>query len=611
MNERSRKPRGRPRLGLAASLLLSLLVHLVVLLTIDDWRRVEREAERFRARLRQVLRFEPERFMAATPERARPRTEMEYREAGPPPAPLVEDPALPRQDVQAPEAQVALRPFDIAVRADTFRAETEPEPVRAMAAILGRGEDLRRESLDLMRVWDLAQGRERAVVRIDPDSRRDLTGFINLTRVFTRGAGGGRTGLEYLARYMRERTSLLVQVRAGPVQTFTSRTLLRDPIHFLVQGGGMPLIGDWPLLQLDDEEKQLLGEYMRGGGLLYVEGNGRFLGQAVGLLRELLGEAAGIAPIPAAHPLYHSFYSFPAGFPSEDKERWDYLEDLDVGPSWDYPALPPEPTRVTAANVDPALEAPALPRGNGLWGVSLGDTLVAIVSDLPLHAGWSVMASDEAEAGGQAPTTGLEDEWWASVLPPNWSGPALAAGVNLVVHAITRTGTIAGLRDQPAWFVNRPRVVADGVMPTGDPAALASPSSVDPALYDALDGSVAVLRSPLGESFGRGGITVRVDGRHRVDLLRSDLQGVLLHNLPAGSHWIEVGHGGASEGVEVRLRGGRVATVTFGVSRLAMLSRVRIEVQPDQVWPAAWAASFEDLVLEEIFLQEEGVPDLE
>ena len=610
MNERSRKTGGGRRLRLSLSLLLSLLLHLLVVLTIDDWRRAEREAERFRARLRQVVRFEPERFAAVTPEQVRPRTEMEYREAGPPPRPRLEDPALPRQEVEAPEAQVALRPFDVAVRADTFRAETEPEPVRAMAAILGRGESRRGESLDLMRVRDLAQGRERAVVSVDPDGRRDLTGFVNLTRVFTRGAGGGRTGLESLARYLRERSSLLVRVRPEAVRNFSSRTLLRDPIHFLIQEGGMPLVGDWPLLQLDDGEKQLLGEYLRGGGLLYVEGEGRFLGEAVSLLRELLGRAAGISPIPAGHALYHSFYSFPAGFPGEDKERWDYLRDLE--PSWHYPAPGPPLETVTAANVNPNLDAAAPRRMNGLWGVSLGDTLVAIVSDMPLHAGWSQMTVDDEEEAAAVPAAGQEgDPWWTAVLPPDWSAPALRAGVNLIVHAVTRTGTIADQRDQPAWFVNRPRVAAAGVMPPGDPAALASPGSVDPGLYDALDGSVAVLRSPLGESFGRGGITVRVDGRHRIDLLLPGLQGVLLHNLSAGPHWIEVEHRGASEGVEVRLRGGRVATVTFGVSRLAMLSKVRMQVQADQVGPAAWRASFPDLLLEEVFLQEEELPALE
>ncbi len=598
MNERSRKLLGRPGLRLPASLLLSLLLHLAALLTIEDWRRGEREAEAFRARLRQVLRFDPERFTAAGPEVVRPRTEMEYRPAGALPRPRLEEPEVPRQPAPPVDAPVALRPFDIAARADTFRAEPEPDLLRALAAAQARGDSIRRQSLDLMRVLDLAQGHERAVVRSDPDSRRDLTGFVNLTRFFTGGAGGGRSSLEALARYMRDRTPLLVRVRPEPVHRFTTRELLRDPIHFLVEGGGLPLTGDWPLLQVSAREKELLEEYLRGGGLLYIEGGDFFLGEAVRLLRELLPEAPGIDPIPAEHPVYHSFFGFPAGFPGEDKQRWDYLKDLK--PSWDYPSPDLQPTQVTAANVNPELvESPDLTR-NGLWGVSLGDTLVAIVSDLPLHAGWAEMNREEVVEPGQ------EEQ-----LQPSWAGPALVAGVNLIVHAVTRTGTIASRREQPAWFRNRPRVAAAGVMPVGDPADLAAPSSVDPALEDALDGSVAVLRSPLGESFGAGGLTVRVDGRYRIDLLRPGLQGVLLHNLPAGAHWVEIEYRGASEGVELRLRGGRVATVTFGVSRLAMLSSVRLHVQSDQVDPEAWRLSFSDLLLEEVFLQEDGVPALD
>lgn len=598
MNERSRKPLGRPGLRLPASLLLSLLLHLAALLTIEDWRRGEREAEAFRTRLRQVLRFDPERFTAARPEAVRPRAEMEHRPAGALPRARLEEPELPRQPAPAPEAPVARRPLEIAARPDTFRSESDPESARSLTAILARGDSIRRQSLDLMRVWDLAQGHERAVVRSDPDNRQDLTGFVNLTRFFTGGAGSGRSSLEALARYMRDRTSMLVRVRAEPVHRFTTRELLRDPIHFLIEGGGLPLVGDWPPLQVSAREKELLAEYLRGGGLLYIEGGDFFLGEAVRLLRELLPEAPGIRPISAEHPIYHSFYSFPAGFPSEDKQRWDYLKDLK--PSWDYPSPDLQPTQVTAANVNPELvEPPDLTR-NGLWGVSLGDTLVAIVSDLPLHAGWAEMTREEVVEPGQ------EEE-----LQPSWAGPALAAGVNLIVHAVTRTGTIASRRDQPAWFRNRPRVAADGVMPVGDPADLAAAAAVDPALYDALDGSVAVLRSPLGESFGRGGLTVRIDGRYRIDLLRPGLQGVLVHNLPAGPHWVEIEYRGASEGVDLRLRGGRVATVTFGVSRLAMLSSVRLHVQSDQVHPEAWRLSFSDLLLEEVFLQEDGVPALD
>ena len=598
MNERSRKPLRRPGLRLPASLLLSLLLHLAALLTIEDWRRGEREAEAFRTRLRQVLRFDPERFTAARPEAVRPRAEMEHRPAGALPRARLEEPELPRQPSPSPEAPVALRPLEIAARPDTFQGQPEPDLVRALAAAQARGDSIRRQSLDLMRVWDLAQGHDRAVVRIDPDNRQDLTGFVNLTRFFTGGAGSGRSSLEALARYMRDRTSMLVRVRAEPVHRFTTRELLRDPIHFLIEGGGLPLVGDWPPLQVSAREKELLAEYLRGGGLLYIEGGDFFLGEAVRLLRELLPEAPGIRPISAEHPIYHSFYSFPAGFPSEDKQRWDYLKDLK--PSWDYPSPDLQPTQVTAANVNPELVEPPDLRRNGLWGVSLGDTLVAIVSDLPLHAGWAEMTREEVVEPGQ------EEE-----LQPSWAGPALAAGVNLIVHAVTRTGTIASRRDQPAWFRNRPRVAADGVMPVGDPADLAAAASVDPALYDALDGSVAVLRSPLGESFGRGGLTVRIDGRYRIDLLRPGLQGVLVHNLPAGPHWVEIEYRGASEGVDLRLRGGRVATVTFGVSRLAMLSSVRLHVQSDQVDPEAWRLSFSDLLLEEVFLQEDGVPALD
>ena len=43
MKEGPRKPRRRPGLRLSGSLLLSLILHLAVLLTIDDWRRGERE----------------------------------------------------------------------------------------------------------------------------------------------------------------------------------------------------------------------------------------------------------------------------------------------------------------------------------------------------------------------------------------------------------------------------------------------------------------------------------------------------------------------------------------------------------------------------------------
>jgi hypothetical protein len=94
-----------------------------------------------------------------------------------------------------------------------------------------------------------------------------------------------------------------------------------------------------------------------------------------------------------------------------------------------------------------------------------------------------------------------------------------------------------------------------------------------------------------------------VNGQHRVDLLRATRHGVLLHNLDPGTHWIEVEYDGEVEGMDVDLRGGSVTTVTFGVRRLAMLHSVHLEVQPVRVPLEAWASSFSDLDVEEVFLQ--------
>ncbi|MDP6017497.1 MAG: hypothetical protein QGI32_15490, partial [Candidatus Latescibacteria bacterium] len=72
-----------------------------------------------------------------------------------------------------------------------------------------------------------------------------------------------------------------------------------------------------------------------------------------------------------------------------------------------------------------------------------------------------------------------------------------------------------------------------------------------------------------------------------------------------GDHWIELEYGGQVEGIDVVLRGGLVATVTFGVSRLAMLQSVRLDVQRAQVGASAWKMTFSDLDMEEVFLEED------
>jgi hypothetical protein len=48
-----------------------------------------------------------------------------------------------------------------------------------------------------------------------------------------------------------------------------------------------------------------------------------------------------------------------------------------------------------------------------------------------------------------------------------------------------------------------------------------------------------------------------------------------------------------------------VATVTFRLSRVAMLKSVHLQLQEAQVAAAAWRVTFSDLDMEEVFFEED------
>ena len=68
-----------------------------------------------------------------------------------------------------------------------------------------------------------------------------------------------------------------------------------------------------------------------------------------------------------------------------------------------------------------------------------------------------------------------------------------------------------------------------------------------------------------------------------------------------GHHWFS--GNGLVHGL--RLEGGKVSTVTFGLSRLAMFSSLRIKQQEEVVAVEHWLHSFDDLIIEELFLGED------
>ncbi len=486
-----------------------------------------------------------------------------------------------------PELAQRLRPFVVAAKADTFSPEaSQRQADRAMSSSLALRDSLRGESLDLLRVEDLAAaGNRPAVILIDPTNRRDVTGFVTLKRVRTRGAGGGTRGLNALARHMRDHTQLLVQVDPHSHDYFLNPELLADPIHFLIEGGGLNPIGEWPLLQVGEREKDMLRRYVQEGGLLFFEGSNRYLQNAVQLMQELIGASGGMRPLPVTHPLYHAFFDYDSGFPSEVKGMYTMLESRPT--SWNYPIRGTEDAITAAPNINADLDEASQPRDIplGLWGVEYEGRLVAILSDIRLHDAWiGAMSLDE--------NTAMDLQ----------AGPKLAAGVNLIVYALTREGGTAVRRALPAWVTKRPNQRPTAAI--DDTTRMYDDIGFDDSLYDNLTGTVGVVCAPLGSTFSPGSIRISVGG-HQVELFRNDIHGVLLNNLPAGEHWVEVTWQDKTETALVQIEGGQVATVTVSVQRLAMIKRIIVQAQTDVVGYDDWLNTFDDLVIDEIFLEAE------
>ena len=232
----------------------------------------------------------------------------------------------------------------------------------------------------------------------------------------------------------------------------------------------------------------------------------------------------------------------------------------------------------------------------GIYGVEVDGELVAILSDLGMYEGWSSSFETDAEDAG---VLGAER--------------FLQAGVNILTYILGREGGVTAKRERAAWALTKPTVplLSDespgSAGKEGDITGVAyRPPSIEPEeeleIFGQLDASLALLQSPLGTAITEGGISIKLDGRYTLDVLKRGLHGLILHNVPAGIHWLQVDYGGKSEEMEVQLEGGKVSTVTFGLSRLAMFTRLRVRQQEDVVGVQAWLNSFDDLTIEELFL---------
>ena len=567
-------------------LLASLLLHLTALYLGDYLWRDELDAETFRVRLARI----PPQF---TPRRPTPlprldvealKVEMEYLRAAQP-AVAIRDPNLESEatpsEIEVPMAPLALR--EIAVGAKEDEPILEREKMISPSS-LGLADSMGIASMDLLRIEDMARAnKDHAAVIVSRATRRDLSGYVNFTQLRVYGASSGRGALDALSRYVRDHTHLLAQVRDKTYEYFLSEQLLKDPIHFLFEDS-LSAYDENVLTKFSPEEKALLGRYLREGGFLFIEGTGRrtnrYLREMKDQLREILGSEARLAPIPTSHPLYHSFYEFGGGFPGEDKSR---IEDTGDNPSWHYPVNNRYETlavqEAQAATVSGAASAvgEGLPPPEGLWGVELDGELVAVISDLMLGENWRASFNTEGETTGN-------------------STYALMAGTNILVYALTRKSGITPHLPPPTWMPGQRPVAAVQESPLAVEVAAA-----DELLFDDLDAWLALVVAPIGSEV-TDDLTVRLDGRYSLELLKRGYQGLLFHNLSAGAHWVELSYGGQTQQVEVDLRGAQVTTLTFALNRFAFVVRLRMQEQEERADWQRWSAAFADLEVEEIYL---------
>ncbi len=568
-------------------LLISLLLHLGIGFWMGELWQQEEEEEAFRARLSYFrTKLKPRRLETInTQKMSRISSQMEYLDPESLPPELRQsglEPLPPSpSEIEVPEAPTTLEEFHIGGKdsAPVLAQETRISPTQ-----LGLADSVGHASMDLLRLQDMARAnKEHALVVPDKTTRRDLSGYINFTRLRLYGAGSDTAGsLDALARYLRDNTLLLAQVRNETHSFFVSEQLLKDPIHFIVEGSGLPAYDPADLTRFSEEEYLLLKRYLHSGGFLFIEGGNRFLHEMIDHLKKVLGSDGNLFALPPSHPIYQSYYSFESGFPGENKQRIREPE----GQSWYYPLSNPRELFEAQSNAR-AADNPTLRQENaapdylGLYGVELNGELVAVLSDLQMASQWAMIATTAEESTENAL-------------------PSLLPATNIVIYALTRPGGLTAKRDQPLWVEQRPDFISQATLQEH-----IENDFTDGELFSELDAYIALLQSPLGSKIGKRGLKIRLDGRYSLNMIKSDLHGLLLHNLPAGKHWLELHYGGESKHLEIDLQGGEVLTLTFALNRLAFFTQLRLSQMREVVKIEDWLESFSDLQIEEIYLDEE------
>ena len=184
---------------------------------------------------------------------------------------------------------------------------------------------------ELLNVQDLDFGRYQAILIRDPENKRNIRGFFNMSVIdydlADKSTDRFPTAVEELMRYMRDNTKINARIE-GVTLRLSDTQIFKQPFLYMT--------GNKAIFQFSDTEKENLGEYLRQGGFLYAEeirhanSNGELTGTNAGqtgtifdrqfkaLMKDekvLSSDGARWQRVTKDHGLFYSFYDFGDGPP--------------------------------------------------------------------------------------------------------------------------------------------------------------------------------------------------------------------------------------------------------------------------------------------------------
>ncbi len=184
---------------------------------------------------------------------------------------------------------------------------------------------------ELLNIGDLDFGRYQALIIQDPEDKKNIRGFFNMTVIdydlANKSSDRFPTAVEELMRYIRDHSRINARIEGTTIR-LSNPALMKAPFIYLTVNSA--------IFQFTDTEKENLGEYLRNGGFLYaeeiwkansdvdlsdgfpgVEGT-LFDRQFKALMKDPLvlgSDGSKWQKVAKTHPLFYSFYDFEDGPP--------------------------------------------------------------------------------------------------------------------------------------------------------------------------------------------------------------------------------------------------------------------------------------------------------